>query len=218
MVSIADLIIYRQQHESIIEKVSSANLPLHQYGDFVVHSFRSKINGTEHLAVVKLNQHTHQPPLVRLHSECLTGDVFGSARCDCGHQLDLALAQIAEQGGVLVYLRQEGRGIGLANKIKAYALQDQGFDTVEANQHLGFAADQRDYGVAAAMLQSLQVDQLKLLTNNPKKIERLQCYGINVVERIPLETKPTKANMHYLKTKREKLGHLLNLLEDENTV
>lgn len=210
VVSIADLIRYRMRHEILIQEVASAKLPIKGRGQFIVKTFRSLIDDQEHLALIRENTDFSVPPLVRLHSECLTGDVLNSARCDCGHQLDLALDIISEQGGVLLYLRQEGRGIGLANKIKAYALQDQGLDTVEANHHLGFSADQRDYGLAMQILKQLNVDQLRLLTNNPQKVRSLEHYGLVITERIALETQPTPDNLSYLKTKREKLGHLLN--------
>ena len=215
IVSMRDLVTYRLRNEKLLEAVSSSYLPLHEVGKFGIHTFRSMINNSEHIALVRQPLDLTHPVLVRIHSECLTGDVFGSARCDCGRQLDHAMAQIAGKGGVLLYLRQEGRGIGLSNKIKAYDLQDQGYDTVEANHQLGFSADERDYGVAAQMLRALGIERVRLLTNNPKKLSGLQDYGLNVIERVPLETVPTKDNIRYLKAKREKLGHWLNFQESE---
>lgn len=216
MISIEELVTYRMLHEQVVTEVSGSILPVHKHGQFNVRTFRCDINGKEHAALIKGEIKNDQPVLVRLHSECLTGDVFASERCDCGRQLQAALDRIGEQGGVLLYLRQEGRGIGLANKIKAYALQDQGLDTVEANHQLGFAADQRDYGVAAQILRQLGIINVSLLTNNPKKMSGLKRYGINVASRMPLEVSPTTDNIRYLQTKREKLGHLLTLNEDNH--
>lgn len=212
LVSIRELIHYRLQHEKLIEKLSTALLPVRQHGEFSIHTYRSCVDQIEHIALVK-GELNDAMPLVRLHSECLTGDVFGSVRCDCGSQLELSLAMLAEQGGVLLYLRQEGRGIGLANKIKAYALQDAGLDTVEANHELGFAADLRDYGFAAQMLRDLGIVRIRLLTNNPHKVASLRDYGIDVVDRLALEISPTSDNIRYLRTKRKKLGHLLTIEE-----
>jgi 3,4-dihydroxy 2-butanone 4-phosphate synthase / GTP cyclohydrolase II len=211
IVTIQDLVTYRMQQEHIIEEVSAANLPVRNYGNFLIKTFRNTINNKEHLALMHGEINPKQPTLVRMHSECLTGDVFNSQRCDCGNQLEISLMKIAELGGVLLYLRQEGRGIGLGNKIKAYALQEQGMDTVEANQHLGFAPDERDYGIGAQILRELGINDIKLLTNNPNKLSGLERYGIKVSERIPLETAPTKDNIHYLRAKREKLGHWLEM-------
>jgi 3,4-dihydroxy 2-butanone 4-phosphate synthase/GTP cyclohydrolase II len=211
VVSIKDLIAYRMQHEPSVEELSSARLPLVDGSTFTIKIFRNKQDGAEHVAMVAEGFDPKKTTKVRLHSECLTGDVFGSSRCDCGWQLDQSLALLEKEGGVLLYLRQEGRGIGLANKIKAYALQDDGMDTVEANEHLGFLPDSRDYAIAAQMLQALQVREIALLTNNPRKVDSLQNCGINIIERLPLEIKPNKNNLHYLKTKRKKLGHLLEL-------
>lgn len=209
IIRVEDIVAHRIQHEKLITPVSSAYLPVRNRGKFRIHTYRNCFTGVECIALVREPLDADVPCLVRLHSECLTGDVFASARCDCGVQLEMALEQIAVQGGVLLYLRQEGRGIGLGNKIKAYELQDQGLDTVQANHQLGFPADQRDYGIAVQMLQSLHIKQIRLLTNNPHKISNLQRYGIKVIDRIPLESPPTLDNIHYLRTKRDKLGHLL---------
>ncbi len=211
IVSISDLIAYRIRHENLLQLGPSAPLPTEQWGPLHIQTFQSELTEEHSIAIIKASLNKEQPLLVRLHSECFTGDVLGSQRCDCGRQLNIGLSSIAERGGVLLYLRQEGRGIGLFNKIKAYALQDQGFDTVEANHRLGFAADQRDYGMAAQMLRALGISQVKLLTNNPHKVSSMEKYGITVKERIPLETKPLPSNSHYLRTKQEKLGHLLNI-------
>ncbi len=209
--SINDLITYRIKHEKIVEEVASAVLPLNIDPNFTVKVFRNLYDQTEHLALVHHQLDVRKPVLVRIHSECLTGDAFSSARCDCGWQLQEGLAQISQEQGVLLYMRQEGRGIGLSNKIKAYDLQSQGLDTVEANHQLGFLADHRHYGMSAQILQHLQVKQVKLMTNNPRKIEDLEQFGIEIVERITHETPPTEKNIHYLKTKRDKLGHWLKL-------
>src|SRR5579871_3703969 len=212
MLFIKDLVSYRLTNELLVQRVADVDFPLGA-GELKAVVFRSTVDGREHLALVKGNVGGGKPALVRLHSQCLTGDVFGSERCDCGEQLAESVERIlASDAGVIIYLHQEGRGIGLANKIKAYALQDQGFDTVEANLQLGFKEDLRDYGIGAQILRDLGVGEVKLLTNNPHKIESLQSYGVRVT-RVPLEVTPHLGNIEYLRTKKEKLGHLFSKLK-----
>jgi len=209
MITIKDLIDFRMRREKFVSRVASTTLPT-RHGTFKALLYHSQVDNKHHLALVKGDLNVADPVLVRVHSECLTGDALGSLRCDCGSQLDRAMARIAQEGkGVLLYIRQEGRGIGLANKLRAYELQDQGFDTVEANEKLGFKPDLRDYGVGAQILVDLGVSKLRLMTNNPRKIVGLEGYGLSVVERVPLLTRPTAANLGYLETKRAKLGHLI---------
>jgi len=209
--AVADIIAHRMRTESFVHKAAETILPT-PYGEFRAIAFVNDIDSYEHLALVKGEIDPEKAILVRVHSQCLTGDVFGSYRCDCGAQLDKAMEMVQQEGlGVILYLQQEGRGIGLANKIRAYSLQDKGRDTVEANQELGFEADLRDYGVGAQILASLEVRKMRLMTNNPKKMVGLEGYGLEVVGRVPLETEPRAENMRYLVTKCQKLGHLLNI-------
>ncbi|MFQ5675359.1 MAG: bifunctional 3,4-dihydroxy-2-butanone-4-phosphate synthase/GTP cyclohydrolase II [bacterium] len=218
IITIRDLIEYRRQTEKLVKKIVSTKLPT-DYGDFVLHLYGSAFDQQQHLAIVKGDLTSGGPTLVRVHSQCLTGDILGSLRCDCGDQLRQALRMVDREGrGVVLYMRQEGRGIGLENKIKAYELQDQGKDTVEANEALGFKADLRHYGVGAQILYDLGIRKIRLMTNNPKKIIGISGYGLEVVERVKIEIPPNKVNKKYLTTKRDKLGHLLTLVDDPRDV
>jgi 3,4-dihydroxy 2-butanone 4-phosphate synthase/GTP cyclohydrolase II len=209
--SVADLIAYRRRHEKLVHRVAEAKFPT-KYGEFIAIAYKSDIDPDEHLALVMGDISTKEPVLVRVHSECLTGDVFGSLRCDCGEQVALAMQSIAKEGrGVFLYMRQEGRGIGFHNKLRAYALQDKGLDTVEANLFLGFAPDLRDYGIGAQILVDLGLHEIRFLTNNPKKIIGFEGYGLKVVEQVPIVAKPNPHNLNYLKTKKKKLGHLIEI-------
>ena len=212
IVTIADLIQFRMQHESLIRRAAEATIPTCYGGKFKLIVYENDVDDMKHVALVKGDIKPEDDVLVRVHSECLTGDVFGSERCDCGYQLQKAMNMVDKAGkGVIVYMHQEGRGIGLVNKIKAYELQEQGKDTVEANISLGFKADLRDYGIGAQILADLGVHKMKLMTNNPKKIVGLDGYGITITERIPIEVKPTENNIKYLTTKKKKMGHLLQI-------
>lgn len=211
IITIEDLIFYRKKTEKFVEAAAKAHIPT-RFGDFKAVGYKNILNGEHHVAFIKGENFGDEPVLVRVHSECLTGDVFHSLRCDCGDQLAAALIQIEKEGrGVLLYMRQEGRGIGLLNKLKAYALQEKGMDTVEANIALGFPADLRDYGIAVQILKDLGINKVRLMTNNPKKISGLCEYGIDVVERVPIEMEYTKENEDYMRTKKEKLGHMLHI-------
>jgi 3,4-dihydroxy 2-butanone 4-phosphate synthase/GTP cyclohydrolase II len=215
IISIADLIEHRRRREKLVRRVAEATIPTEQ-GEFRAYVYESLVDGAEHVALVLGDMGDGQPILVRVHSECLTGDVFGSLRCDCGDQLHSAIVRVGEEGrGVVLYVRgHEGRAIGLTHKLRAYQLQEQGLDTVEANVELGFAPDPRDYGIGAQILADLGVHSMRLLTNNPAKRAGLEGYGLSIVERVPLETRPTPENIEYLRTKREKLGHLLENLDE----
>ncbi len=209
IITVKDLIEYRMGREKLVQRVVTTKLPTSR-GTFDIHVYRSETDNKEHIALVKGEIHPDVPVLVRVHSECLTGDVFGSLRCDCNDQLVAAMKRVEQEGrGVVLYMRQEGRGIGLANKLKAYRLQDEGMDTVEANEKLGFRPDLRDYGIGAQILRDLGVGKIRLMTNNPKKVVGLHGYGLDIVERVPLEVEPHSLNEKYLKTKRDKLGHLI---------
>jgi 3,4-dihydroxy 2-butanone 4-phosphate synthase / GTP cyclohydrolase II len=210
MITVSDLVAYRRRTERLVERIAIADMPT-KYGPFSAHGYRSVIDGQQHVALVCGDVDGAKDVLVRVHSECLTGDVFGSFRCDCGEQLDRAMSQIAQEGtGVLLYLAQEGRGIGLLNKLRAYELQEQGYDTVDANVHLGFPVDSRDYSVGYQILADLGLTSIRVLTNNPRKLEGLEGYGLTVTEQLPIEAEPNTFNAEYLRTKRERMGHILH--------
>lgn len=212
LLTIRDIVDYRIKHETIVTPVATSRIPIRNHGDFTMTVFSNKLDTHEHFALYKTPKYSNQVPLVRIHSECITGDVLGSCKCDCGSQLQQSLSLIGKEGGFLIYLRQEGRGIGLANKLKAYALQEKGFDTVEANQQLGLPVDNRDYAIAYQILKHFGLDVVRLLTNNPYKVKAINHYGIKVSERIALDIELTQENRSYLKTKQEKLGHYLGAI------
>lgn len=214
LISIKQIIAHRMQHECLVKEIAQSRLPT-EHGEFTLKVFDNCIDGTQHVALIRGELVGDYPILVRVHSECVTGEVFGSTRCDCGWQLDAALARIGREGGVLLYMQQEGRGIGFANKIKAYALQDAGLDTVEANHKLGFRSDHRDYGIGSQILRALGLQQIKLLTNNPRKIYGLEGFGLKIVSREPIEMPAHADNQHYLQTKKNKLGHLFTALQEK---
>ncbi len=214
IISIEDLISYRLRSESVVEMGERVKLPT-DFGTFEAVAFREKAHNTEHIALIKGTWEPNEPVLIRVHSSCVTGDIFHSQRCDCGHQLKMAMEMIEKEGkGLLVYMNQEGRGIGLFNKIHAYKLQEEGYDTVDANLELGFKADEREYGVGASIIRELGVRKMRLLTNNPIKRKGLEGYGLEVVENVPIEVAPLKDNEFYMRTKRDRMGHQLNLLHD----
>ena len=211
IITIKDMIAYRLKKESIVEKGEEVDMPT-EWGHFRLIPFRQKSNGLEHMALIKGEWREEDPILVRVHSSCMTGDILGSKRCDCGEQLHKAMQMIEQEGrGVIVYMQQEGRGIGLMNKIAAYKLQEQGLDTVDANVHLGFKPDERDYGCGAQILRQLGVQKMRLMTNNPVKRVGLEGYGLEIVENVPIETTPNEYNLRYLQTKKERMGHILHL-------
>jgi 3,4-dihydroxy 2-butanone 4-phosphate synthase / GTP cyclohydrolase II len=215
IISVQDLIAYRMHRERLMQKIVEVTLPT-EFGDFQLHLYENKVDKKEHIALTKGDVGNGEPVLVRVHSECFTGDTLGSLRCDCQDQLHAAMMMVEAEGrGVVVYMRQEGRGIGLANKLRAYKLQEEGKDTVEANEALGFKADLRDYGLGAQLLADLGVKKMRLMTNNPKKVVGLSSYGLEIVDRVPIEIPANHKNAHYLETKRVKLGHLLSGLHGE---